>query len=74
MKIEQLTSRVHTLKDAKPAQGFAAIDPSRQREISSLGGKTAQAKGKAHKWTSERAREAALKSWASRKKTPEETL
>lgn len=43
------------------ARGFAALSPERLREISSKGGKGAQAKGTAHKWTSETARAAGAK-------------
>ncbi len=45
----------------KQRKGFAAMDPERQREIASLGGKAAHAQGKAHLWTSETCREAARK-------------
>jgi general stress protein YciG len=34
-------------------RGFAAIPPGRQREIASLGGKAAQARGTAHRFDSE---------------------
>jgi len=42
-------------------RGFASMDPKRQREIASEGGKAAHARGKAHKFTSEEAREAGRK-------------
>lgn len=42
-------------------RGFASMDPSRQREIASKGGKAAHDKGTAHEWTSEEAREAGRK-------------
>ena len=42
-------------------RGFAALDPARQREIASLGGKAAHASGRAHQFTSEEAREAGRK-------------
>jgi general stress protein YciG len=42
-------------------QGFASMDPEKRRRIASLGGKTAQAKGNSHKFTSEGAREAGRK-------------
>lgn len=42
-------------------QGFASMDPERQREIASKGGKAAHAKGTAHQFTSEEAREAGRK-------------
>ena len=39
-------------------RGFASMDPQRQREIASQGGKAAHEKGTAHEFTSEEAREA----------------
>ena len=42
-------------------RGFAAMDPAKQREIASKGGKAAHQKGTAHEWTSEEAREAGRK-------------
>jgi hypothetical protein len=37
------------------------MNPARQREIASKGGKAAHQKGTAHEWTSEEAREAGRK-------------
>jgi general stress protein YciG len=34
-------------------RGFASMDPVKQREIASLGGKAAHKKGTAHEWNSE---------------------
>ncbi len=45
----------------KKPRGFAAMDPEKQREIASKGGKTAHVKGTAHQFTSEEAREAGTK-------------
>ncbi len=42
-------------------RGFASMDPERQREIASQGGKAAHEKGTAHEFTSEEAREAGRK-------------
>lgn len=42
-------------------RGFAGMDPAKQREIASKGGKAAHAAGNAHKWTPEEAREAGRK-------------
>ena len=42
-------------------RGFASMDEEKQREIASKGGKAAHAKGTAHEWTSEEAREAGRK-------------
>ena len=40
----------------KSRRGFASMDPNRQREIASKGGKAAHQKGTAHEWTSDEAR------------------
>lgn len=45
----------------KEDRGFASVDRSKQREIASKGGKAAHAKGRAHEWTPEEAREAGRK-------------
>jgi len=45
---------------AKP-RGFAAMSPEKRREISSKGGKTAHAMGKAHTFTSKEAAKAGRK-------------
>jgi uncharacterized protein len=42
-------------------RGFASMDPQRQREIASEGGKAAHEKGTAHEFTSEEARQAGSK-------------
>ena len=42
-------------------RGFAAMDPKRQREIASLGGRAAHQSGHAHEFTSEEARAAGRK-------------
>jgi len=39
-------------------RGFGSMDPNEHRAIASKGGKAAHAKGKAHQFTSEEAREA----------------
>ena len=46
---------------AKEDRGFASMDPAKQREIASKGGKAAHQKGSAHEWTSDEAREAGRK-------------
>jgi general stress protein YciG len=43
---------------AEKDRGFASMDPDTQREIASKAGKASHAKGVAHEWTSEEAREA----------------
>jgi hypothetical protein len=47
-------------------RGFAGMDPQTQREIASLGGRTAHQKGTAHQWTSETAKLAAQRSVAAK--------
>ncbi len=42
-------------------RGFASMDPQRQREIASKGGRAAHAKGTAHEWSSDEARVAGRK-------------
>lgn len=50
----------------KQPNGFAAMDPQRQREIASEGGRAAHVKGTAHQFTPEEAREAGRKGGAAR--------
>ena len=50
----------------KSLRGFAAMDPQRQREIASLGGRAAHQSGHAHEFTSEEARAAGKKRHAAR--------
>jgi general stress protein YciG len=45
----------------KSNRGFAAMDPEKQRQIASKGGRAAHAKGTAHHFTPEEAREAGRK-------------
>ncbi len=47
-------------------RGFASMDPERQRQIASEGGKAAHEKGTAHEFTSEEAREAGRKGGQAR--------
>ena len=47
-------------------RGFASMDPARQREIASQGGKAAHEKGTAHEFTSEEARRAGSMSHGNR--------
>ena len=52
-------------------RGFSGMDPEKHREIARKGGKAAQATGKAHKFTTEEAKEAGRKGGrARRRKTP----
>lgn len=50
-------------------RGFAAMDPQRQREIASLGGRAAHQSGHAHEFTTEEARAAGKKRHATRSNT-----
>lgn len=45
----------------KPHQGFQTMTPERRREIAAMGGRAAQARGTAHRYDSEEAREAGRK-------------
>ena len=49
-------------------RGFAAMDPQRQREIASLGGRAAHQSGPAHEFTSDEARAAGRKRHAGSNK------
>jgi uncharacterized protein len=42
-------------------RGFAAMDPDKQKEIASEGGRAAHRQGVAHEWSSDEAREAGRK-------------
>lgn len=55
----------------KSLRGFAAMDPQRQREIASLGGRAAHQSGHAHEFSAEEARIAGRKRHA-RSGTPAE--
>lgn len=46
---------------SRSRRGFAAMDPQRQREIASLGGRAAHQSGHAHEFTTEEARAAGKK-------------
>jgi uncharacterized protein len=61
-----MDSQTAQTPDVKPTpkkslRGFAAMDPQRQREIASLGGRAAHQSGHAHEFTSEEARAAGKK-------------
>jgi len=53
-------------KSGTSNRGFASMDPARQREIASEGGRAAHEKGTAHEFTSEEAREAGRKGGMAR--------
>ncbi len=53
---------------SKADRGFASMAPEKQQAIASKGGKAAHAKGRAHQWTTEEAREAGRKGGLARKR------
>jgi len=54
-------SSASTPRSGTSRRGFASMDREKQREIASKGGKAAHAKGTAHEFTPEEAREAGRK-------------
>jgi general stress protein YciG len=52
----------------KKPQGFATMDRKRQREVARSGGRAAHAKGTAHEWSREQAREASWKGVQARRR------
>lgn len=48
-------------KPSSLPRGFAAMDPQRQREVSSAGGRAAHEGGRAHRFSTEEARAAGRK-------------
>ncbi|HST89255.1 MAG TPA: KGG domain-containing protein [Ktedonobacterales bacterium] len=46
-------------------RGFASMDPRKQKEIASKGGRAAHEQGTAHEWSSEEARQAGRKGGAA---------
>lgn len=56
---------------AQEDRGFASMDPEKQREIASKGGKAAHESGNAHEFDSEEAREAGRKGGQERGKNRE---
>ena len=59
------TQAVNQVKRSS-SRGFASMDPQRQREIASEGGRAAHERGTAHEFTSEEAREAGRKGGQAR--------
>lgn len=53
-------------KSGSSNRGFASMDPQRQRQIASQGGRAAHEKGTAHEFSSEEAREAGRKGGQAR--------
>ncbi|MGE5520129.1 MAG: KGG domain-containing protein [Candidatus Dadabacteria bacterium] len=48
-------------KRSSSRRGFAAMDPERQRQIASQGGRAAHQQGVAHEWSADEARQAGRK-------------
>lgn len=65
-KIMELNNKLMAERDGKGGRGFASMDPQKQREIASKGGKAAHDKGTAHEFTPEEAREAGRKGGRAR--------
>jgi general stress protein YciG len=61
-------------KSGSSNRGFASMDPARQREIASQGGRAAHEKGTAHEFSSEEAREAGRKGGQARSQNRAKTL
>ena len=61
---------VDSITGKRSVRGFAAMDPQRQREIASLGGRAAHQSGHAHEFTSEEARAAGKKRHARAAEAP----
>jgi uncharacterized protein len=61
MMTQAETEAVSMPQTPKPLRGFAAMDPIRQRQLASVGGHAAHAKGTAHQFTAEEAKAAGHK-------------
>jgi general stress protein YciG len=61
---EPMTTQIGLEERSKSLRGFASMELSKQREIASKGGKAAHARGRAHEFTAEEAREAGRKGGA----------
>lgn len=55
-------------------RGFAAMDPKKQREIASKGGRAAHQHGSAHEWNSDEARVAGRKGGAMSRRAGSEVM
>ncbi len=55
------TTNTSPTNGQKGHRGFASMDPNKQREIASKGGKAAHAQGRAHEFTTDEARSAGRK-------------
>src|ERR1035437_2876710 len=75
--VKMETSPVGQDKKEQPVgskRGFSSMDPQKQKEIASKGGKAARQKGTAHEFTSEEARVAGKKGGAARRERRGGTL
>lgn len=61
MSLEEKAPGNGSTQQRRSPRGFAAMDPQRQREIASLGGRAAHQSGHAHEFTSDEARVAGRK-------------
>jgi uncharacterized protein len=59
--VETNNQRSNQEMTQKSRRGFAAMDPERQRQIASEGGRAAHKQGVAHEWSTEEARQAGRK-------------
>ena len=57
-------------RQASGRRGFASMDPERQRQIASRGGKAAHASGNAHQFNATEAREAGRKGGLAGRRNP----
>ena len=60
----------HGQRQTSSRRGFASMDPERQRQIASRGGKAAHASGNAHQFNASEAREAGRKGGLAGRRTP----
>ena len=58
-------------RQALSRRGFASMDPERQRQIASRGGKAAHASGNAHQFNATEAREAGRKGGLAGRRNPD---
>ena len=56
-----LPARATSEAPPRRPRGFGAMDPARQKELASRGGRAAHQKGRGHEWDREQAREAGRK-------------
>ena len=59
--VENRNQENHQESRGRSNRGFASMDPQKQREIASAGGRAAHRQGVAHEWSSEEARDAGRK-------------